>query len=33
MRSSGVHSGGAAAYSPADKQMFANQLDRYLAKQ
>lgn len=32
MRSSGVHSGGAAAYSSADKQMFANQLDRYLAK-
>ncbi|MFT7404656.1 YaiI/YqxD family protein [Zhongshania sp.] len=33
MRSSGVHSGGAATYSSADKQMFANQLDRYLAKQ
>jgi uncharacterized protein YaiI (UPF0178 family) len=33
MRSSGVHSGGSAAYSSADKQMFANQLDRYLAKQ
>lgn len=32
MRSSGVHSGGAAAYSSADKQLFANQLDRYLAK-
>ena len=33
MRSSGVHSGGAAAYSAADKQAFANQLDRYLARQ
>lgn len=33
MRSSGVHSGGAAAYSSADKQAFANQLDRYLARQ
>ncbi|CAA0110308.1 Uncharacterised protein [Zhongshania aliphaticivorans] len=33
MRSSGVHSGGAAAYSATDKQAFANQLDRYLAKQ
>ncbi|WP_269619647.1 YaiI/YqxD family protein [Zhongshania sp. BJYM1] len=34
MRSSGVHSGGgAAAYSATDKQAFANQLDRYLARQ
>nr|WP_255558531.1 YaiI/YqxD family protein [Zhongshania aquimaris] len=33
MRSSGVHSGGAPAYSSADKQAFANQLDRYLARQ
>lgn len=33
MRSSGVHSGGAATYSAADKQAFANQLDRYLARQ
>ena len=32
MRSSGEHSGGQAAMSPKDKQSFANELDRYLAK-
>ncbi|MGJ8686434.1 MAG: YaiI/YqxD family protein [Spongiibacteraceae bacterium] len=32
MRASGVHSTGAAAYSPQDKQAFSNQLDRYLAR-
>jgi len=32
MRSSGVHSGGAAPFSQQDKQTFANQLDRYLSR-
>jgi uncharacterized protein YaiI (UPF0178 family) len=32
MRSSGVHSGGAAVFGAQDKQAFANQLDRYLAR-
>jgi len=33
MRSSGVQSGGPAPLNSADKQQFANQLDRWLAKQ
>lgn len=32
MRSSGIETGGSSALSSADKQAFANQLDRYLAK-
>lgn len=32
MRSSGVQSGGPAAYSSQDKQRFANALDKWLAK-
>ena len=32
LRSSGIQTGGAAAYSQTDRQRFANQLDRYLAK-
>lgn len=32
MRSSGEHSGGQAAMTAKDKQIFANALDRYLAK-
>lgn len=32
MRSSGVQSGGPAAFSDKDKQSFANSLDRWLAK-
>ncbi|MEX1668832.1 YaiI/YqxD family protein [Zhongshania guokunii] len=32
MRSSGVHSGGAAPFAQQDKQAFANQLDRYLSR-
>ncbi len=30
LRSSGVDTGGPAAFSPSDRQAFANQLDRYL---
>ncbi|MDB2373190.1 YaiI/YqxD family protein [Psychrosphaera haliotis] len=33
MRASGVQSGGQAKYGDKDKQQFANQLDKYLAKQ
>ncbi len=33
LRSGGVDTGGPAAFSPADRQAFANQLDRFLAKQ
>jgi uncharacterized protein YaiI (UPF0178 family) len=33
MRSSGIQSGGPAALNANDKQAFANQLDRWLAKQ
>lgn len=32
MRSSGVHTGGPNAFSNQDKQQFANQLDKWLAK-
>jgi uncharacterized protein YaiI (UPF0178 family) len=32
LRNSGVDTGGPAAFSPADRQAFANQLDRLLAK-
>jgi uncharacterized protein YaiI (UPF0178 family) len=32
MRSSGIHSGGPAPLNQQDKQNFANQLDRWLAK-
>ncbi|WP_373091122.1 YaiI/YqxD family protein [Zhongshania sp.] len=32
LRSSGMHSGGAAPFSQQDKQTFANQLDRYLSR-
>jgi uncharacterized protein YaiI (UPF0178 family) len=32
MRSSGIHTGGPASLSQADRQAFANQLDRLLAK-
>ena len=32
LRSSGVETGGPAAYSPKDKQKFANELDRFLAR-
>jgi len=31
LRSSGVETGGPAAFSPCDRQAFANQLDRFLA--
>ncbi len=31
LRSSGVNTGGPAAFSPGDRQAFANQLDRWLA--
>ena len=33
LRSAGVETGGPAAFSQADRQAFANQLDRFLAKQ
>lgn len=33
LRSSGIQSGGPAAFSDRDKQQFANALDRWLAKQ
>lgn len=33
LRSSGIQSGGAAAFSDRDKMQFANALDRWLAKQ
>lgn len=33
MRASGIQSGGQSAYGSREKQAFANQLDRYLAKQ
>jgi uncharacterized protein YaiI (UPF0178 family) len=33
LRSGGVDTGGPAAFSHADRQAFANQLDRFLAKQ
>jgi uncharacterized protein YaiI (UPF0178 family) len=33
MRSSGIHGGGPAQMTEADKREFANALDRYLAKQ
>ncbi len=32
MRSSGIHTGGPAAFSANEKKTFANQLDRYLAR-
>jgi uncharacterized protein YaiI (UPF0178 family) len=32
LRSSGIHTGGPPAFSPADRQAFANQLDRLLAR-
>ncbi|RMG36789.1 MAG: YaiI/YqxD family protein [Gammaproteobacteria bacterium] len=32
LRASGVHTGGPAAFSQQDRQAFANQLDRYLAR-
>lgn len=32
MRSSGVHTGGSAAYGQREKQAFANQLDRWLSR-
>jgi len=32
LRSSGVETGGPASFSPKDKQTFANQLDRFLAR-
>jgi uncharacterized protein YaiI (UPF0178 family) len=32
MRSSGIHTGGPASLSQADRQAFANLLDRLLAK-
>lgn len=32
LRSSGIETGGPAAYSPKDKQKFANELDRFLAR-
>ncbi|WP_321366253.1 YaiI/YqxD family protein [uncultured Desulfuromusa sp.] len=32
LRSSGVETGGPAAYSPKDKQRFANELDRFLTR-
>jgi uncharacterized protein YaiI (UPF0178 family) len=32
LRSSGIHTGGPAAYSQQDKQAFANQLDRMLSQ-
>ncbi|SDZ81029.1 hypothetical protein SAMN05660420_00425 [Desulfuromusa kysingii] len=33
LRSNGVETGGPAAYSPKDKQKFANELDRFLTRQ
>jgi hypothetical protein len=33
LRSSGVQTGGPAALGNADRQAFANQLDRFLARQ
>ena len=33
LRSSGVETGGPAAFSHADRQSFANQLDRFIARQ
>ncbi len=33
LRSSGIHTGGPASLSQADRQAFANQLDRWLARQ
>ena len=33
MRSSGIQTGGPAAFSQSDRQAFANQLDRWLARQ
>ena len=33
LRSGGIDTGGPAAFSHADRQAFANQLDRFLAKQ
>lgn len=33
MRASGIQSGGPAAFSQTDRQAFANQLDRWLARQ
>ena len=33
MRASGIDTGGPPAFSQADRQAFANQLDRYLARQ
>ncbi len=32
LRGSGIETGGPAAFSPADRQSFANQLDQFLAK-
>jgi uncharacterized protein YaiI (UPF0178 family) len=32
LRASGVDTGGPSAFSPADRQAFANQLDRFLAR-
>jgi hypothetical protein len=32
MRASGIQTGGPAAISQSDRQAFANQLDRFLAK-
>jgi len=32
LRGSGIETGGPAAFSPADRQAFANQLDQFLAK-
>jgi uncharacterized protein YaiI (UPF0178 family) len=33
LRSSGVDTGGPAPFSQRDRQLFANQLDRFLVKQ
>ena len=33
LRSSGVQTGGPGAFSQSDRQAFANQLDRFLARQ
>ena len=32
LRSSGIETGGPASFSQADRQAFANQLDRFLSK-
>jgi len=32
LRAAGIETGGPAAFSQADRQAFANQLDRFLAK-